>query len=184
MDLSQKVDSWGPYICLLVPVIALGCNVIAQIIRFRLSRGTHFIGSVITGFIVGIVALGAMEVARYALAGAMGLVADEAIFIHLPVYAALSYCFYNFAQLGQTSIRIRLYAEIAEKEQGLEVADIARLYNDESLMKARFDRLLESRDIVEQKGRFLIGRRRLLPVARIIFAAKTLLLGRESEFKP
>jgi len=182
MDLSQKVDSPAAIIWILAPVFALGCNVMVQIIRFRLARGTHFIESIISGFLAGLVALALLEITRYTLSGAGCHVEDDALFIHVPTYIALSYCFYNFAQLGQTSIRIRLYVEIAEAEQGLGVSEINRLYNDESLMKARFARLIESRDIVERQGRFVIGRRRLLPVAKIIFAAKTLLLGRGSEF--
>jgi len=174
------VDSLTPYAWNLIPLIALGCNVVVHVIRFRLSRGTHFLGSIVVGFLAGFVVLGLLEIARYSLSGGKSFIADEALFIHAPAYMGLAYCFYaGFAQLGQTSIRIRLYAEIAARPEGLSVAEISQIYNEQSLMEARIERLLESGDIVETRGRYFLGQGRLSPIAEIVFAAKRLLLGKE-----
>jgi len=159
-------------------------NVAVQIVLFRSSCGTHFMRSILLGFLSGLAVLALLEIARISLAGLSPLTFSTALLVDAPIYAGLSYCYYNFVQLGQTSIRIRLYSEIAGRPGGLAAGDIALLYNEEALMKVRIQRLLESGDVVERDGRYFIGRRRLVPVAAIIFAAKRLLLGRESEFVP
>lgn len=175
-----EVADAAQYGWLLSPVVALTFNVIVQVMAFRRSRGGHFFRSVIAGFLGGAGALVLLEAAHAFLAKSWE--PADALLLDVPIYAALSYCYYNFVQLGQTSIRIRLYMEIAERAGGLAAVEIARTYNERTLMHARLQRLLESGDIVERGGRFLIGKQRLVLVAFVLFLAKKILLGRESEF--
>ena len=44
-------------------------------------------------------------------------------------------------------------------------------------------RLVESGDILLRDGRYFVGRNRFLLISSILFTAKRLLLGRESEFE-
>ena len=178
----RKVAELTPYFWILVPVVALAVNVAAQILFFRATRGTHFMRSIIGGCLAGLGALAVLSVVKVSVVGLSFSELANGLLVDAPVYFALSYCYYNFVQLGQTSVRIRLYTEIAARPAGMASGDIARLYNEEALMQLRVERLVESGDIVQRGGRYFVGRRRLVWVARIIFAGKRLLLGRESEF--
>jgi hypothetical protein len=163
------------------PMIALAVNVLVQIVLLRSTRGAHFMRSIIGGFLGGSAGLLVMEflLLRFpdrfweAIAG---------VTVHVLTYVALSYCYFNFVNLGQSSIRIRIYSEIAASPGGLSVQDLERDYNENALMAMRLRRLTESGDIVKKVGRFFVGRQRLVPVARIVFAAKQFLLSRKSEF--
>jgi hypothetical protein len=163
------------------PIVALAVNVLTHVAVFRLRRGAHYFRSIVEGFLVGGLALAVIETALVVRSPS----ADRAILALLvngPAYAALSYCYYSFVQLGHTSIRIRMYSDIAAQTAGLPVQQIEMEYGETALTQMRIRRLQESGDFVERDGRFFTGRRRLVHIANIIVGAKRLLLGRTSEF--
>jgi len=168
---------------LFCPIAALAMNVIIQILVFRLRRGARYFRSIVEGFLAGAFAFVIFE-AAFAL-GHFSLIdiLTRALFVDFPIYLALSYCAYSFIQLGQTSIRIRMYSEIASSPDGINVNELKREYDDNALMQARLRRLIESGDIVQSGGRYSVGRKRFLYISNILFAAKLLLLGKSSEFE-
>lgn len=170
-------------IALLSPIVATLINVAAQILLFRFRRGTQYFRSIIEAFLLGALALLAAEAFCVAdsNAGIDRLVL--ALAVNFPIYICLSFCYYSFVQLGQTSIRIRMYTEIALRSSGVMIAEIEEEYNEVALTEVRLQRLKESGDMLERDGRYFIGRRRLLFVENIIFASKRLLLGKKSEFE-
>jgi hypothetical protein len=168
---------------ILCPLAAMAVNVIAQIAAYRLRRGSQFFRSIVEGFLAGAVALAILE---FMLAPVSGRLNDNVILgllVNVPIYLALSYCFYNFVQLGQTSIRIRIYSEIAARPGGINVEQMRREYDDKALTEGRLRRLIESGDIVEREGRYYVGRNRLVGISTVIFGAKRFLLGKGSEFE-
>ena len=170
-------------ISLLCPVLALGVNVITQVLVFRATRGAHYFRSIVQGVAAGALFLVLFEALLAAGTGSSRDLMAVALLVHAPTYLALSYCAYNFIQLGQSSIRIRMYAEIASEPSGVSVEEMKREYDDQAMMQARLRRLIESGDIVEKEGRYFVGRRRLVGISDIIVAAKRLLLGKASEFE-
>jgi hypothetical protein len=184
MDQSTAAVEFARWSALLTPVLALACNVIAQVVQVRLSRGSHFLRSILIAFLAGFLVFGLLEVWRITGTGVSGDSLAIACLVNAPIYVALSYCYFNFVNLGQTSVRIRLYTEIAERPGGMSASDLVHIYDEKALMRARVDRLLESGDLVERDGRYHLGRRRLVPIASVIFYAKRLVLGRASEFHP
>jgi len=174
-------ELWS-YTPVAAPIAALAVNVVAQVAQVRLARGRHFLRAVALAFFAGAAALAGIEawlIARHTLTGET---LEKALLVNAPIYAALSYCFFNFVNLGQSSIRIRLYSEIATSTDGVSVAQLSAEYNEESLMRMRLHRLTESGDIVERDGRYFVGRGRLVPIARLIFGLKKFILGKASEF--
>jgi hypothetical protein len=168
---------------LISPIAAMVVNVVAQIILFRIRRGTRFFRSIIEGVLFGGIALAASEAFLVASSNA---VADRfflAVAVNLPIFLCLSYCYYNFAQMGQASIRIRLYTEIALRPEGVAISEIEREYDETALTEMRLHRLIESGEIVIRSGSYFIGQGRLPLVAKIIFAAKYFLLRKTSEFE-
>jgi hypothetical protein len=182
MVLSPKVAEVTGWLWLFTPIAALAVHVVAQILLFRASKGGQFLRTMVGGFLCGFVVLALLDAIRIALQGVSVDAIADAVLVDAPIYAALSYCYLNFAQLGQTSVRIRLYVEIGNSPDGLGAEEISEMYNDQALMRTRLRRLLESGDIVERDGRYYVGRSKLVQVANLIFACKRLLLNKESEF--
>jgi hypothetical protein len=180
MDLSPAEVDFISVLTFGCPLLALAANAVVQVLLLRFSQGAHFLRSMIGGFCGGGFALGVVEL--WLVPRMPGEEVFGGVVVHLLTYAALAYCYFNFVNLGQSSIRIRIYAEIAAAKGGLSVGELMRDYNETALMAMRLHRLTESGDLVFKNGRYFLGRRRLVPVARIIFAAKRFLLGRESEF--
>ncbi len=168
---------------LFTPIAALAINMAVQIVGFRLRRGCHFFRSVVEGFFFGGVGLLIIEALLIIADQTRGDSVAMALLVNLPTYLALSYCYYSFVQLGQTSIRLRMYSEIASRASGVTIEEMEREYDESALTDMRLRRLIESGDILEKDGRYFIGRRRLLVVVHIIFAAKHILLGKKSEFE-
>ena len=168
---------------LLCPIAALAVNVIIQIVAFRRRGGAQFFRSIAEGFVSGAMAFGIIEAVFVPGGDSLMNRLAMALLVNAPIYLALSYCAYNFIQLGQTSIRIRMYSEIAARPSGVSVEEMKREYDDKALMRVRVQRLIESGDIVERNGRYVVGRKRLVLISNIIFAAKRILLGKESEFE-
>ena len=164
------------------PIAALAINMAVQIVGLRLRRGSHFFRSVVEGFFLG--GLGLLIIETPLIMGDQ--TRDDsvamALLVNLPTYLALSYCYYSFVQLGQTSIRLRMYSEIASRATGVTLEEMEQEYDESALTNMRLQRLIESGDILEKDGRYFIGRRRLLLVVHIILAAKHILLGKKGEF--
>ena len=166
---------------LLIPILSVLVNLIVQVASFRYWKGSNYFLTIILGFSVGLAAFVFLET--------LFLWEDfstdhllTALLVNTPIYICLAYCYYSFVQLGQTSIRIRLYAEIASKTDGLSAEEVAREYSDDSLVAVRIQRLVESGDLIDRNGAFFIGRSRLPLIGDILFAAKRFLLGKTSEF--
>lgn len=168
---------------LFCPIAALAVNVIMQVFLYRLRRGAQFFRSIVEGFLSGATAFAGLEVMLAPEGDSMKQYIVLALLVNAPIYVCLSYCAYNFIQLGQTSIRIRMYSDIAAMPSGMAIEEMKREYNEDALLRIRLQRLIESGDIMERNGRYFITRTRFLHVANIIFTVRRTLLGRESEFE-
>ena len=172
---------WG-YYSVASPVVALAVNAVAQVLFVRARKGVDFFRTVLEGFFAGGIALAVMEVL---LARSHGAPADAwiiSVFVNAPAYAALSYCYFGLVNLGNTSIRIRLYAEIAERKDGMTMEDIGLIYNEQAFTKMRIERRVESGDLVEKDGRYYAARMKLVYSARILGVVRYLIIGKASEF--
>ncbi len=178
----EAADAWFWY-SLLAPVLALAANVVAQVLLVRLRKGAHFLRSVVEGCLAGAGLLVVLEGTRLFFQGISLETLALTLLVNAPAYLALSYCYFNFVNLGQSSVRIRIYARIAEAPAGLLMEEIAREYNESALLQLRLHRLNESGDMVEKNGVFHTNRRRLVWIAAVIFKIKQFLLGKTGEFK-
>lgn len=177
----KAADAWQ-WVSLISPVVALAANALAQLILFRVRKGAQFFRSIAEGAVCGAMVGAAITmvliIKRDVAAGSLLI----PFVTNGLSYLALSYCYYHFVQLGQTSIRIRIYTEIVASGCGLTVEEIAGRYNDSALMRLRLQRLLESGDLVERNRRYFVGRWRFVYISRILFRAKRLILGGKGKF--
>jgi hypothetical protein len=178
----QVVNAWE-CCSLLSPIIALCVNVVVQVGLVRVRKGKGFLRSVIEGLLGGFLALTAFDL----VLNFWGSVSLESIVIsglvNAPIYLALSYCYFGVANLGHTSIRIRLYSEIAQRSNGMSLQEIEEIYNEKTFAEMRLQRSLESGDIIQRGSRHYLGKARLAVAAHIIGAIRGFLVGAKSEFE-
>lgn len=183
MGPSRKVvDAWE-CCSLLSPILALWVNVVFQVVLVRVRKGKGFLRSMLEGLLAGFVALTAFEVFLILWRGVSLESLVISCLVNAPTYAALSYCYFGVANLGHTSIRIRLYYEIAKRRNGMSLQDIENIYNEKAFAEMRLKRSLESGDIIQKNSRHYLGKARLAVAARIIGAIRGFLIGAKSEFE-
>lgn len=164
------------------PVAALAVMVAVQGWALRLWRGEHFFRSVVFGFVAGFATVLLLQVL---LLSGYEATADRwvlAVLVNIPLYVCLAYGFYNFINLGQASIRIRIYKECVDRGGRITEEELRAVYDEEKIREARLERLLQGGDIAWRNGTYRLARTRLVPVARIVFGLKKFVLRRESEF--
>ena len=164
------------------PIVALAVMVVVQAIVLRLRQGEQFFGSVVVGFLAGLLTVLALQVVLLVVFSrnpdrwVLALAANPAIFV------MLSYCFFNFINLGHASIRIRIFKECDERGGFITHDELRAVYDDELIKEARLQRLVEGGDVVRENGRWRLVNPRLVPVAKMVFGLKKFVLRRESEF--
>jgi len=165
------------------PIVALAVMVVVQAVVLRLRQGEQFFGSVVVGFLAGLLTVLALQVVLLVVFPrnpdrlVLGLVANLAIF------GMLAYCFFNFINLGHASIRIRIFKECDDRGGFITHEELRAVYDDELIKEARLQRLLEGGDVVRENGRWKLVNPRLVPVAKMVFGLKKFVLRRESEFE-
>ncbi len=177
-----KADNAWSYCSLAVPLVALAINVIAQVLLLR-ARRSDFLRSIVEGCLIGGVALLVLNVSLIAWLARCREGFVRFLLVNVPTYVALSYCYFGVVSLGETGIRIRIFAEIAKTPAGMSTEDIERLYSEGAFAAMRLRRLLEGGDIIERDGRYFVGKNMLVHAANFMFAAKRFLLGKKSEFE-
>ncbi len=157
--------------------------VVVQAVVLRLRQGEQFFGSVVVGFLAGLLTVLALQVVLLVVFPrnpdrlVLGLVANLAIF------GMLAYCFFNFINLGHASIRIRIFKECDDRGGFITHEELRAVYDNELIKEARLQRLLEGGDVVRENGRWKLVNPRLVPVAKMVFGLKKFVLRRESEFE-
>lgn len=188
---SPLLMSWGnphnPLLAVLaVPLLGLAVNVVFQVGLLRLTGGRAFMKTIALGFLAG----GSVTLAAYLgwmwnvhPGEGLGALLDWFLLV-APAYAGLAYGYANFANLGNSSIRIRLYEELRRAPNGLPLAEIRGRYNEATILENRLQRLRESGDLILRDSLWRVGRKRFVRLGGVIFFAKQLVLRRRSEFDP
>lgn len=99
-------------------------------------------------------------------------------------YLALIYAYvFGFFNVGESARRVRLLIELHEAgERGLTQEECLRAYNAEMIVDARLRRLLAGGQIQQRNGRYFIGHRLMLYVAKLFVLLKLVFFGSPSEF--
>lgn len=167
----------------LLPVAALAVNVAVQLIVVRTFPGAGIAPSIGGGFLAGLAAIAAGSAFPPAGAPATLLDGTATGLADLVAYLCLSYCYFNFLNLGITARRIRLLIELLAAPGGLTWEEILQRYDARHMVQARLGRLLTGGQVREQGGRYTIGAPHLLLTARAMILLKVLFLGKRSEFE-
>jgi len=168
------------YIC--SPLIALGIDVLCQVLYCRYRKEASLLMATFFGFscgLFGLLIIGWCQLQHIALLFTDNL---ASITVNLISYIALGYCYFHFINLGETARRIRLLQELLESNNGLSEKEILERYNAKEIIEKRLSRLLKSRQIIHKNRKYYIGNPIMLFAASIIIFLKLFILGRRSEF--
>lgn len=166
------------------PFAALAVMVIVQGMLMRVARRKAFYRSVIAGFLAGLIVLAVLQVA---LAHHLGELRARCVLLvaaNPAVYLGLAYAFFNFINLGQSSIRIRVFRECRQRGGFITHDDLRAIYDENAIRDGRLERLTRGGHIALDKGRWRLANSRLVAVAVSVAAIKLLVLGRTSQFDP
>ncbi len=167
-----------------IPVTALVVNMAVQLLAARARRHPGLLPSVLAGFVAGLVATCGLEIGLWNWQGIPWSQAAPFLVVNVGTYAALSYCFFGFLNLGETSLRIRIFNELRQTPAGLSEEEMSARYNYRRMMEVRLERLVRGHQVVEREGRYFLEGRALRGIAALVRAAKLVVVGKASEFEP
>lgn len=165
-----------------LPLVAVAVNCVCQVLMVRARKGIGFLQSVIEGIFWGLLTLmlGQSLITYFSGFNAHDLFVF--FLVNIPIYFSLSYCYFGLINLGHTSIRIRLYAEISEAREGVPMVRIQSIYDEASFAKLRLSRRLESGDLIEKNGVLTVGKSRLVHASSFLSCIRLIIFGRKYEF--
>jgi hypothetical protein len=150
---------------------ALGTDVVAS--RSGASRIVVYMCSFVTGFATVLAALVMLPLESPWTAAAVAALA----------YAAWWFAFLNLVQALESSLRVKLLAEVRGAGGRVPLSFFEGRYNDARLLGLRLDRLRAHGAIVERNGRFYVISPGLKFLANFFRVLKRALIGRISEFE-
>ncbi|MDD5692763.1 MAG: hypothetical protein PHP10_06285, partial [Candidatus Omnitrophica bacterium] len=142
------------YFNIFIPIIALAGNIIAQIFSYKCLPGKKLLRSEYFGFLSGAIVLAVCQGFAF-VEPAAELISLACL--NLIIYACLSYCYFNFINLGETGRRIRLLRELHDSVSGLNKEEILLRYNAEEVVGLRMKRLVNNHQIILRAGRYYVG---------------------------
>lgn len=103
--------------------------------------------------------------------------------IGLIAYGAWWFSFLNLVQALESSLRVRLLAEVRAAGGRISLAKLAQRYDDATLLRLRLQRLRAGGAIVERDGRLHVVSPGLRAIAGFFRLLKRTLIGQSSEFE-
>ncbi len=97
--------------------------------------------------------------------------------INLAACLALAFGYFNFINLNIASLRIRMLQELADAGGCLPAERLTGLYNTETVIAVRIDRLARGGHLIERDGRYYSGKWQFLLVARTFDLLRWAILG-------
>ena len=150
--------------------VALGADVAAS--RAGTSRIFAYVCSLMAGF--GVI-LGTLLV--------MQLDSPWTIAIATTAYTSWWFAFLNLVQALESSLRVKLLADVRAEGGRVTLDFFEYRYNDTILLQLRLDRLRSHGAIVERAGRIYVTSPGLKLIAHFFRVLKRVLIGRTSEFE-
>lgn len=161
---------------LAAPALGTVANIIFQFTLYRASRGALLM-SIVVGLGAG--AAVTIVVIIFALFQAPteifdGVALTVSVFF---IYGGAGLAYFCLINLGETSLRIRMLQLILDSPNGLTVPEILAIYNDETLVAVRLQRMAEYRRAVLIDGVFYPRRSLLFAASWASELLKRLLYG-------
>ena len=161
----------------MAPVLGLAADSVGQVVTARLIPGRSPYISMAVGILIGMLASIAMTTIAVQWSSFSQI--DSACFqlLNAGTYLALAFGYFNFVNLTIASLRIRLLGELLSAGGALDRGSLLEAYNTRKVFDVRLNRLVDGGHLVDRDGRFFIGKRRFLAVARIYNFLRWFVIG-------
>jgi hypothetical protein len=167
----------GYPLVVLAPPFGAAAFCAAHLLACRLApqRGQYF--RIVAGFFAGLPVAGIVSFAG--LISMEACAADRAalLALNLLTYLGLAFGYFAFVNLNIASLRIRMLQELLEAGRSMPKEQLLARYNTHKVIALRIQRLVQGGHLVQQQGRFYIGKRHFLAVGRIFDAVRRIILG-------
>ena len=90
-------------------------------------------------------------------------------------YVPLGFCFFQFNNLGETSIRFRMIRECLERGGQIELKELRQIYDSKELMRLRMERLETSGNVAWKEDRMVLQSAVLRLISHVVSALRWLL---------
>ena len=157
----------------LVPVGGLVLNVAVQVAVCRWQR--RLLRSVVIGFAAGLAGVLACTTLAGCLVPLPAAELAGQLAVNLMTMALLGYGYFHFVNLGETARRVRILSEVVEAGGSLSLEEVLGRYNARDMVANRLGRLLRNGQVVARDGRYFIGRRSVLRMARAMEWVRSIL---------
>ena len=169
---------------LLAPLMALAVMVAGHALLCRIRPDAPILNLLVLAGFLGLAGLVAMQVFAVLAGQTWGSALVAMMLVDGPIYACLAYGYANFVNLGHASVRIRIYRELLDSPEGIQISELRAKYDEAGMLSTRLRRMLDAEDLAFDGAAYRINKTRLLAISNVIFALKKAVLGRRSEFTP
>ncbi len=166
------------YLHLFCPIIALGINVIVQIVIFKLDKRHKLLRSVFMGFAAGVLSAGTIESFIVLTTSASIKEFMPVLIVDITTYFALGYCYFHFINMGESARRVRLLRELEAAPGGLTEWQILSKYNAKEMVNIRLTRLLNNNQIKLRDERYYAANSAMLFFSKALVFMKLIISGK------
>lgn len=156
----------------LSPLISLFTNFLIQTIALKTICKKGVISSVILGAIGGEIFFLFIVCFLDLRSGTLG----KYIFLGQIAYLCTAFCYFAFINLNTTSVRIRILEELRSVGGQAPLKTIMDIYGSREIVKTRLNRMTFAGLLFEDNGRYYIGKKYPLLVARFMDSLRAFLL--------
>lgn len=167
---------------LLAPLVALVTMALSHVALCRARPDAAILNLLVVAGFFGLAGLVAMQVFAVLAGQIWGDALVAMMLVDGPIYACLAYGYANFVNLGHASVRIRIYRELLDSPEGIQVSELRAKYDESGMLSTRLRRMLDAEDLAFDGETYRLKKARLLAISSVIFALKKAVLGRQSEF--
>lgn len=172
------------FIHFVAPVVALAAMCTIHAAWCRMNSEAPLLNTLAASGVGGLAILALAEMAAVFSGQSISDMLIAAVLVDAPVFGALAYGYANFVNLGQSSVRVRIYRELLRLPDGVAIETLRAEYDEREMLRARLERLVSAGDLRQEGDIYHSGKSRLQHIATVIFGLKKLVLGRHSEFSP
>ena len=166
------------FLSLAGPFLGGAVNAIVQTAGVRVFPDGGLLRWVFAGFLAGLAAAGAWDAALLSWTAAEGGISSFSVVAgNAVLYAALSYYYFHFVNLGETARRVRIMREVISSDGGLTLAEILARYDARQIVETRLARLLGNGQVEERDGRYHARKSTMLAIASLMSLLKRALPG-------
>lgn len=158
-------------VSLLLLSFCIAVSVLAQLYIYRNMLRKSLYWSIFGGILIGFAVL--------VIAGTQIVGLKSSVFwANVAIYLCFGYIYFHFNNMGETARRIRILIELFNARRPMSQSELIIRYDSEEIVNRRLRRMVSAGQILDRNGRFYLGNRSFLVMARIIQRARTILWGR------